>query len=148
MSGTRDLPALEDQLCFALYSASRAMTAAYRPGLDLVGLTYSQYAVMVLLWEHGALTVHELCRRLELDSATLSPMLQRMDGRGLVERRRTPEDQRVVLVSLTAVGDELRDRAARVQAEVEERTGLAGGELVRLREELVGLAERLRAATR
>ncbi|MCW2868591.1 MAG: MarR family transcriptional regulator [Marmoricola sp.] len=148
MSGTRDLPSLEDQLCFALYSASRAMTAAYRPGLDLVGLTYSQYAVMVLLWEHGSLTVHELCRRLQLDSATLSPMLQRMDGHGLVVRKRTPEDQRVVLVSLTSTGDELRDKAARVQAEVQERTGISNGELARLREELAGLTDRLRGLTR
>ena len=148
MSGTRDLPSLEDQLCFALYSASRAMTAAYRPGLDLVGLTYSQYAVMVPLWEHGSLTVHELCRRLQLDSATLSPMLQRMDGHGLVVRKRTPEDQRVVLVSLTSTGDELRDKAARVQAEVQERTGISNGELARLREELAGLTDRLRGLTR
>ena len=141
----RVLPALEEQLCFALHSASRAMTAAYRPGLEAAGLTYTQYAVMTLLWERGSLTVHELSGLLHLDSATLSPMLQRMDTRGLVRRRRTPEDHRVVEVSLTEEGLALKAQVTDVQCDVERRTGLDEQELARLRDELLGLADRLRA---
>src|SRR3954464_4218024 len=103
--------ALEDQLCFALYAASRAMTARYRPLLDAIGLTYPQYLVMMLLWEEDNQTVGQLGARLSLDSGTLSPLLKRLTTAGLVTRHRRVEDERSVSISLTPAGLGLRDKA-------------------------------------
>lgn len=100
--------ALEQQLCFALYSASRAMTARYRPLLDELGLTYPQYLVLLALHEHGPLTVKDLGAALRLDSGTLSPLLKRMAAAGLVNRTRGVEDERSVLIELTPDGDAMR----------------------------------------
>lgn len=138
---------LDDQLCFALYTASRAMTSAYRDGLSRHGLTYTQYVVLLLLWEHGSLPMGRLCERLHLDSATLSPLLKRMEGQGLVTRRRSPDDERVVEVTCTAAGHELRDGVRLVQAEVEHATGLTREELVIMRDDLHRMAARLREST-
>ena len=102
MARPRDALALDDQLCFALYAASRAMTARYRPLLDAVGLTYPQYLVMVVLWDEGPSTVRELGERLRLDSGTLSPLLKRLEGSGLVARERRADDERSVLVTADA----------------------------------------------
>jgi MarR family transcriptional regulator, organic hydroperoxide resistance regulator len=135
---------LDDQICFALYSASRAMTSAYRAGLARLGLTYTQYVVLLLLWEHGSLPMGRLCERLHLDSATLSPLLKRMTAQKLITRRRLPDDERTVEITLTPAGRALRDGAAAVQAEVEEATGLAPGELAAVRTDLHRLAGRLR----
>src|SRR3989442_3417550 len=93
---------LDDQLCFALYAASRAVTAAYRPLLAELDLTYPQYLVMLVLWERGSGTVKELGDALELDYGTLSPLLKRLEAAGLVHRERRPEDERSVRVALTA----------------------------------------------
>ncbi|HEV7212335.1 MAG TPA: MarR family transcriptional regulator [Blastococcus sp.] len=101
---------LEDQLCFALYAASRAVTARYRPMLDEVGLTYPQYLVMMLLWEADHQTVGQLGARLALDSGTLSPLLKRLTTAGLVTRHRRVEDERSVAIALTDAGRALRDR--------------------------------------
>jgi len=101
---------LEDQLCFALYAASRAVTARYRPMLDEVGLTYPQYLVMMLLWEADHQTVGQLGARLALDSGTLSPLLKRLTAAGLVTRHRRVEDERSVAIALTDAGRTLRDR--------------------------------------
>ncbi|WP_353862470.1 MarR family winged helix-turn-helix transcriptional regulator [Svornostia abyssi] len=103
--------ALDRQVCFALYAASRAVTAAYRPLLEPLGLTYPQYLVMLVLWERGPLPVHEIGDALRLDSGTLSPLLKRLEAGGLVRRRRSAEDERRVLVALTDEGRALRDRA-------------------------------------
>lgn len=135
---------LDDQICFALYSASRAMTGAYRDGLSRVGLTYTQYVVLLLLWEHHSLPLSKLCERLHLDSATLSPLLKRMAQQHLVTRRRSPDDERVMQITCTAAGYELRDRVREVQAEVELATGLSGPELATMRADLHRLAARLR----
>ena len=109
--------ALDQQLCFPLYAASRAMTRAYGDLLEPFGLTYPQYLVLLALWEApGALTVGELGRRLQLDSGTLTPLLKRLEGAGRVERRRDAEDERRVLVELTAAGRDLEDRVAGVPA--------------------------------
>ena len=103
--------ALDDQLCFALYAASRAVTARYRPMLDELGLTYPQYLVMMLLWETDHQTVGQLGSRLALDSGTLSPLLKRLTAAGLVTRHRRVEDERSVSIALTDEGRALRDKA-------------------------------------
>ncbi len=102
---------LDKQLCFALYSTSLAMTKAYKPMLDELGLTYPQYLVMLVLWEHEGLTVSELGNRLALDSGTLTPLLKRLESAGLVSRSRDAGDERRVLVALTDKGRKLRQSA-------------------------------------
>ena len=109
---------LEDQLCFALYAASRAMTARYRPLLDAIGLTYPQYLVMMLLWEEDNQTVGQLGSRLSLDSGTLSPLLKRLTTAGLVTRHRRVEDERSVSIALTDAGRALRDKADAISEEI------------------------------
>lgn len=135
---------LDEQLCFAIYSASRAMTAAYRVGLAPLALTYTQYAVLLQLWEDDVVTMGLLSDRLHLDSATLSPVLKRLAAMGLVERRRSRADERVLDVHCTAAGHALRDRVRAVQVEVEQATGLAPDELATMREDLHRLARLLR----
>ena len=109
---------LEDQLCFALYAASRAMTARYRLLLDAIGLTYPQYLVMMLLWEEDNQTVGQLGARLSLDSGTLSPLLKRLTTAGLVTRHRRVEDERSVAIALTDAGRALRDKAGAISEEI------------------------------
>ncbi|WP_042880666.1 MarR family winged helix-turn-helix transcriptional regulator [Cupriavidus necator] len=105
---------LDRQLCFALYSTSLAMTKLYKPLLSELGLTYPQYLVMLVLWEAQTLTVSELGARLALDSGTLTPLLKRLESAGLVTRTRDADDERRVLVSLTAAGQALRQAATRI----------------------------------
>jgi DNA-binding MarR family transcriptional regulator len=136
---------LEDQLCFALYAASRAMTAVYTPLLDALGVTYPQYLVLLVLWDHDGERVSRIGERLELDSATLTPLLKRLEARGLVERRRSAADERVVEVFLTTEGKRLRKRATAVPPCVFEKSGLTARELVELRATLQDLTRRLRA---
>lgn len=112
--------ALDRQVCFALYAASRAVTAAYRPLLEPLGLTYPQYLVMLVLWERGRLQVREIGDALRLDSGTLSPLLKRLEAARLVTRARSPEDERQVVVDLTDDGRALRDRAVDVPARIVE----------------------------
>lgn len=102
---------IDDQLCFALYTASRTITAAYRPLLADLGITYPQYLVMLALWEDGSSSVGALCERLSLDSGTLSPLLKRLEATGYVTRQRSSADERRVDVTLTPQGNRLRERA-------------------------------------
>ena len=102
---------LDNQVCFALYSTSLAMTKLYKPLLDAIGLTYPQYLVMLVLWERDGLTVSELGERLFLDSGTLTPLLKRLESSGHLARLRDVQDERRVRISLTAGGRALRDRA-------------------------------------
>jgi MarR family transcriptional regulator, organic hydroperoxide resistance regulator len=135
---------LDDQLCFALYAASRAMTGAYAPVLDKLELTYPQYLVLLVLWERDGLAVSELGERLHLDSGTLTPLLKRLETRGLVERRRSARDERVVEVFVSADGKRLRRRCAEIPATMFGKSGLSLAELGRLRATLTELAGRLR----
>jgi DNA-binding MarR family transcriptional regulator len=107
---------LDDQLCFRLYATSRAVQARYRPHLDALGITYPQYLVLLVLWEHGTVPMKDLARRLRLDSGTLTPLLKRMEGAGLVARSRDGNDARVVVVAPTAAATAMQDRAAAVPA--------------------------------
>ncbi|MFE0512171.1 MarR family winged helix-turn-helix transcriptional regulator [Streptomyces sp. NPDC058964] len=133
---------LDDQLCFALYAAQRAVTAAYRPLLDELGLTYPQYLVLLVLWERGETTMKDLTAALRLDYGTVSPLLKRLEAAGLVRRERSARDERSVLVACTGRGEELRERAACVPGALLTTTGLGTQEVERLREELRQLAER------
>ncbi|MFI7140767.1 MarR family winged helix-turn-helix transcriptional regulator [Streptomyces massasporeus] len=139
-------PLLDEQLCFALYAAQRAVTAAYRPLLDELGLTYPQYLVLLVLWERGEITVKELAAALRLDYGTVSPLLKRLEAAGLVRRERSARDERSVLVAVTGRGEGLRERAARVPGALLTATGFDGTEAGRLRAELWRLAERAEAA--
>jgi DNA-binding MarR family transcriptional regulator len=136
---------LDQQLCFALYAASNAMTRIYRELLEPLGLTYPQYLAMLVLWEQAPVNVKTLGDRLQLDSGTLTPMLKRMEQAGLVHRRRDPADERQLEVSLTEQGAALRPAAARMQAELACRLPLALADIVRLRGELQDLAAGLNA---
>lgn len=112
---------LDEQLCFALYSASRLVTRSYRPLLDKLDLTYPQYLVLMVLWEASsegidALTVGQVSQRLMLDGATMTPLLRRLEQRGFIDRRKSVEDQRSVLVSLTPRGLELENEAMQIPA--------------------------------
>ena len=108
------LQQLDHQLCFALYSASLAMTKVYKPLLSALGLTYPQYLAMLALWEHDGLLVSELGDRLYLDSGTLTPLLKRLEVAGWVSRLRVVDDERRVRITLTPAGRQLKARAAHV----------------------------------
>lgn len=134
---------LRRQVCFALYAASRALTDVYRPILDEFGLTYPQYLVLLVLWERpdDAPTVSELGAELRLDSGTLSPLLKRMEGAGLVVRQRSTRDERRVEVGLTEQGRALRQRMDDVPLRIARATGLGIAELVTLRDTLTRVTD-------
>ena len=123
VTSARTASRLDEQLCFALYSASRAFTRAYGPLLAPLGLTYPQYIVMLVLWEKDDLSVTELGEQLALDSGTLTPLLKRLEEAGLVERRRDAEDERVVRVKVTRAGQKLEEPARAVPIELMRRAG-------------------------
>src|SRR4051812_41651644 len=135
--------ALDDQLCFALYAASRAVTARYRPMLEAIGLTYPQYLVMMLLWEQDNQTVGQLGTRLALDSGTLSPLLKRLTAAGLVTRHRRVEDERSVSIALTDAGRALRDRAFSISESMIGAIGFESGDFRDLMERLRVLTDRV-----
>ena len=135
--------ALDDQLCFALYAASRAVTARYRPMLEEIGLTYPQYLVMMLLWETDHQTVGQLGARLALDSGTLSPLLKRLTAAGLVTRHRRVEDERSVSIALTEQGRALQDKAFRISEEMIGAIGFGTDEFDELKDRLRLLIERV-----
>ena len=136
---------LDNQLCFALYSASLAMTKLYKPLLDELGLTYPQYLVMLVLWEGDGLMVSELGQRLSLDSGTLTPLLKRLESAGLVSRLRDAADERRVHIHLTAAGRRLKTRAAKVPACVLAASQCSIPELLQLTSQVRALRERLAA---
>ena len=129
-------PRLDDQLCFGLYSASRAVTSLYRVVLADLDLTYPQYLVMLALWDHDDRLVKELGSDLNLDSGTLSPLLKRLEAAGLVERTRQADDERSVRIGLTATGDALRAKAVGIPAVIGAAMGLDEAGLARMRAEL------------
>ena len=136
-----DLNLLDDQLCFALYAATHAITRAYRPLLNELGITYPQYLVLLVLWEEDTVPVGEIARRLQLDAAALTPLVKRLETLGLVTRQRDARDERIVRISLSAAGRGLRHRAIDVQREVFLRTGLSHGEFAALRTRLHHLTQ-------
>ncbi|MBS0429158.1 MAG: MarR family transcriptional regulator [Proteobacteria bacterium] len=143
---TAELLKLDNQLCFAVYSASLAMTRLYKPQLDKLGLTYPQYLVMLALWEEDGLMVSALGERLSLDSGTLTPLLKRLEANGLVARVRDVADERRVHITLTAAGRRLKGRAAGVPACLLAASECSIDELVALTRQLQSLRDRVRAA--
>lgn len=141
-SATDDAPRLDDQLCFALYAATHAITRRYRPLLEEIGLTYPQYLLMLILWHDGPTTVGQIARRLDLGSHAITPLVARLQAAGLVHRTRGA-DRRQVTVTATERGYDLKSAATRVQAQVVADTGLALFELADLRRRLHDLADQL-----
>lgn len=135
--------ALDRQVCFALYSASRATTAVYRPMLEKLGVTYPQYLVLLVLWEKDGRGVKDICAELDLDTGTLSPMLKRLEGLGFIERRRLSSDERRVEIHLTETGSALRAEALDIPRKLAEKTGMDVGDLVKLKESLDALTSAL-----
>lgn len=134
------------QLCFALYSTFHGVAKVYRRLLRDLDLTYPQYLVLLVLWERDDLIVTEICDRLFLETTTLTPLLKRLEARGLIARRRSRDDERQVVVSLTDEGRALRRAAEAIPACVAAATGLTLDDLVDLRERLIGLRTNLARA--
>ncbi len=134
---------LENQLCFPLYAVSRQLTKTYQPYLQALSLTYPQYLVLLLLWEHEQLTVKELGDKLLLDSGTLTPLLKRLEQRQLLSRRRDPRDERSVVISLLPAGQSLEDQARDIPGQLLAKTGLGLDELAALRSQLNHLLTQL-----
>jgi MarR family transcriptional regulator, organic hydroperoxide resistance regulator len=142
-SASKSLLQLDQQLCFALYSAGLAMNKVYRTLLSRLRLTYPQYLVMLVLWERDDLTVSEIGERLFLDSATLTPLLKRLEAAGLLDRARSAEDERQVIISLTSEGRALKKQAGSVPNAVFCATGCKLDEMMALKKQLTGLREKL-----
>ena len=144
-----DVPAqlqLDNQLCFALYRASRAVIRSYGPALDALGLTYVQYLALLVLWQEAPLPVGSIGARLHLETSTLTPLLKRMEDAGLVSRTRDPHDERRVLIDLTPEAWAMRGRAQDIPEQVYSRFALAPDEARRLHRTLTELADTLDGA--
>lgn len=114
MSDNENVLKLDNQLCFPLYACAKEIVRRYKPFLDEIDLTYTQYITMMALWEEKKMTVKELGKRLFLDSGTLTPLLKRLEQKGLVKRERDSEDERVLIVSITEAGEALKEQAVLV----------------------------------
>lgn len=137
---------MDRQLCFALYSASRAMTAAYRPILSELNLTYPQYLVLLVLWEEERVTVGRLGERLQLDSGTLSPLLKRLEANGFIRRERSLQDERQVEVTLTPAGRKLEGKAQCIPQQLGARMGITERDAADLRDAIHRLTDALTAS--
>ena len=140
-----ELLLLDKQLCFALYSASHAMTRLYQPMLADLGLTYPQYLALLVLWEQDSLTVSDIGARLSLDSGTLTPLLKRMEAGGLITRLRDAADERRVVIRLTPAGRRLKSKAAAIPACLIEATGCSLDDVLTLTRQIQALKARLQA---
>jgi MarR family transcriptional regulator, organic hydroperoxide resistance regulator len=137
---------LDNQVCFAVYSTAHAFNRIYKPLLDRLGLTYPQYLVMLVLWERDDVPVKEIGERLFLDSGTLTPLLKRLEAADLVKRTRSTEDERRVLIALTAKGRALQEKARTVPQSILAASACSVSELSALKNDLVVLRDRLNAA--
>ena len=140
---SHDLLRLDNQLCFALYAATRAITKTYRQKLGPMGLTYPQYLVLIVLWEKDGITISEIGRRLMLDSGTLTPLIKRLEGMDIVQRERGTDDEREVKVWLAPKGLDLKDLALDARRFVACRLDMTETEILALRADLMGLIGRL-----
>lgn len=137
---------LNNQLCFALHSTSLLMTKVYKPLLQALGLTYPQYLAMMVLWEEDGLTVGEISSRLLTDPGSLTPLLKRLEAEGLLSRTRGREDERVVVVELTAAGRALQDKAMGIPQCILGASGLELEQLRKLQADLIALRSNLQGA--
>jgi len=136
-----DVLKLDNQLCFAIYACSREITKMYQPYLEELGVTYSQYLVMLVLWERGECTVKEIGEALYLDSGTLTPLLKRLQSAGLIHRERSAQDERKVLITLTDPGRELRQKALMIPASIQGDACLNNAEFQTLLDQFKGLLQ-------
>jgi DNA-binding MarR family transcriptional regulator len=136
---------LDNQICFAVYSAAHAFNRVYKPLLDRLGLTYPQYLVMLVLWERDDVPLKEIGERLFLDSGTLTPLLKRLEAAHLVKRTRSKADERQVLIALTAQGQALKDKARSVPQSILAASDCTVPELVAMKNEIAALRDRLNA---
>lgn len=150
--GGFDLLKLDNQLCFALYALSRKVTALYRPLLDPLGITYPQYLVFMVMWEKQSgiapgyftgVPVKALCKRLQLDTGTITPLLKRMEAEGWLTRERSREDEREVLIKLTQKGNDLRQQAQKIPMELLCKVGGDTRSLVEIQQKLHHLLDHL-----
>jgi DNA-binding MarR family transcriptional regulator len=141
MDNNHELLKLDNQLCFSLYACSRAISRMYRPLLDKIGLTYPQYLVMMVLWDKEESTVKELGELLDLDSGTLTPMLKRMEGAQLLQRQRSKQDERVVIVRLTETGRALQEQAICIPQALAKSSGMEFAEMFQLQQQLKRILE-------
>lgn len=132
---------LHSQLCFPLYACAREMIKLYKPHLDEIGLTYTQYITMMVLWEHKSLTVKALGQELYLDSGTLTPLLKKLEEKGLVTRRRSDLDERNLIVTITQEGEALKERAIAIPYEMAKCVNLPKERILELYQMLYHLLE-------
>jgi len=137
---------LDNQICFAVYSAAHAFNRVYKPLLNRLGLTYPQYLVMLVLWERDGVPLKDIGERLFLDSGTLTPLLKRLEAAGFIKRTRNGDDERQVLIALTAQGQALKDKARSVPLSILDASSCSIAELSDVRNEIVALRDRLNAA--
>ncbi|WP_109607348.1 MarR family winged helix-turn-helix transcriptional regulator [Mucilaginibacter oryzae] len=128
-----DLLKLENQICFPAYAFSRNLTNLYRPLLAQLDITYPQYLVLMVLWEYQEQTVNQLCEKLHLDTGTLTPLLKRLEQKGLVNRTRSKHDERVVIISLTSSGKQLKEKAKHIPMELLKCSNVSMDELQQLK---------------
>jgi len=145
MSKSSNAMLLDQQLCFSVYSTSLAMTQAYKPLLEDIGLTYPQYLVMLVLWERDGITVKSLAEQLSQDSGSVTPVVKRLEAEGLLLRMRDPQDERNLALTLTPKGRALKEKGARVNQAFAKVCGLSTGELAALRSSMAQLRSRLQA---
>jgi DNA-binding MarR family transcriptional regulator len=136
---------LDNQICFAVYSAAHAFNRVYKPLLERLGLTYPQYLVMLVLWERDGVPLKDVGERLFLDSGTLTPLLKRLEAAEFVKRTRSTADERQVLIALTPQGLALKEKARAVPQSILAATACSVGELLSLKNEIVALRDRLNA---
>ncbi|WP_294281115.1 MarR family transcriptional regulator [uncultured Chryseobacterium sp.] len=135
---------LENQICFPLYVIAKEITGLYRPFLDELDMTYPQYLVMMVLWEHDGMTVSCIGEKLYLDSGTLTPLLKRLEAKGLITRQRKKEDERVVEVFITEAGKQLKSRACSVPEKIIASTKVDAEDLIRLKESVQNIIKTLK----
>jgi len=123
---------LENQLCFPLYACAKEVVRRYMPLLEPLGLTYTQYLAMMVMWEHKSISVKDMSKLLYLDSGTLTPMLKKMEKAGLISRRRSEKDERMVIVSITERGEALQEKAAEIPSKMAECVTLDNDEAMQL----------------
>ena len=136
-------PQLGNQLCFPLYVIAKEITGLYRPLLDELDITYPQYLVMMVLWEHQRLTVNQIGEKLFLDSGTITPMLKRLEAKSYIVRQRKTEDERVVEISLTDEGERLQDKACLIPEKMDDRLNLSETDVQELKQAISKLLDKI-----
>jgi len=134
---------LENQICFPLYVIAKEITGLYRPFLDEIDITYPQYLVMMVLWENDGLAVNHIGEKLFLDSGTLTPLLKRLETKGIISRKRKKEDERVVEVFLTESGRQLQQKACEIPKKIQTKMGVETEDLLHLKETILKILNKI-----